>query len=59
MVAHNSSILEEGYIYAADYLRRLQPDLIMGGHSYVMDHPKELIERYHKWAVTIRDVYKS
>ena len=41
LVAHNSAILEEGYIYGADYLRRLQPDLIVGGHSYVMDRPKD------------------
>ena len=59
VVAHNSAIIEEGYLYAADYLRQLQPDLLMGGHSYVMDHPKDLIERYHQWALTIRDIYKS
>ena len=39
MVAHNSAILEEGYIYGAEYLKRLKPDLLMGGHSFVMDHP--------------------
>ena len=59
VVTHNSAIFEEGYIYAAEYLQRLQPDLILGGHSYVMDRPKELIERYRNWAVAIRDVYKS
>jgi glyoxylase-like metal-dependent hydrolase (beta-lactamase superfamily II) len=59
VAAHNSGILEEGYIYAADYLRRLQPDLIVGGHSYVMDRPQGLIERYRAWAVAIRDIYKS
>jgi glyoxylase-like metal-dependent hydrolase (beta-lactamase superfamily II) len=59
LVAHNDAILDEGYIYAADYLRRLQPDLIVGGHSYVMDHPKDLIERYRKWALTIRAIYKG
>ena len=59
VIAHNSAIFEEGYIYAAEYLHRLQPDLILGGHSYVMDHPKELIERYHRWAVSIRDLYKE
>ena len=31
VVARNSAIFEEGYIYGADYLRRLQPDLIVGG----------------------------
>ncbi len=55
----NSAILEEGYIYAADYLRRLQPDLIMGGHSFVMDRPKGLIERYGQKAAAIRDAYRE
>lgn len=48
MVAHNSAILEEGYIYGAEYLSRLRPDIILGGHSYVMDRPAEFIERYRK-----------
>ena len=39
MVAHNSAILEEGYIYGAEYLHRLKPDILVGGHSFVMDHP--------------------
>ena len=59
VVARNSAILEEGYLYAADYLQKLQPDLIIGGHSFVMDRPKALIERYRNWAVTIRDLYKD
>ncbi|MGE5609632.1 MAG: MBL fold metallo-hydrolase [Bacillota bacterium] len=59
VVAHNSAILEEGYIYAGQYLRKLQPDLIVGGHSWVMDRPKQLIERYADWSVKIRDAYKS
>ena len=59
VVARNNAILEEGYLYAADYLQKLQPDLIIGGHSFVMDRPKALIERYRNWAVTIRDLYKD
>ena len=39
-------ILEEGYIYGAEYLRKLQPDLIVAGHSFIMDRPKDLIQRY-------------
>ena len=31
MVAHNSAIFEEGYIYAADYLHRLKPDFSWAG----------------------------
>jgi len=57
--ARNSAILEEGYIYAAEYLRRLQPDLILGGHSFVMDHPHDLIERYHRWSLAMRDAYRE
>jgi glyoxylase-like metal-dependent hydrolase (beta-lactamase superfamily II) len=59
LVARNSAILEEGYLYAAKYLRRLAPDLIMGGHSFVMDRPRKLIERYHRWALAVRDAYRD
>ena len=31
VVARNSSVLEEGYIYGAEYLSRIKPDLIIGG----------------------------
>jgi glyoxylase-like metal-dependent hydrolase (beta-lactamase superfamily II) len=59
MVAHNSAILEEGYIYGAEYLSRLKPDLIAGGHSYVMDKPAAFIERYRRWAYAMRDAFKD
>lgn len=59
MVAHNSAILEEGYIYGAEYLKRIQPDIILGGHSYVMDKPAAFIERYRTWAYAMRDAYKE
>jgi len=59
VVAHNSSILEEGYLYAANYLRRLKPDLIMGGHSFVMDKPAALIERFGKWALDMRATFQA
>ncbi|HMP77272.1 MAG TPA: MBL fold metallo-hydrolase [Kiritimatiellia bacterium] len=55
----NSAILEEGYIYAAEYLRRLKPDLLMGGHSFVMDRPGELIERYHRWSLELRESFRA
>ncbi len=57
LVARNSAILEEGYIHGADYLRRLQPDLIMGGHSYVMNRPKGLIERFYNWGLEMREAF--
>ena len=59
MVAHNSAILEEGYIYGAEYLKRLKPDLLMGGHSFVMDRPAKFIERYRKWSYEMRDAFRA
>jgi glyoxylase-like metal-dependent hydrolase (beta-lactamase superfamily II) len=59
VVARNSSVLEEGYIYAAQYLKRIQPDLILGGHSYVMDRPADMIDRYAGWAVEMRSVFQA
>ncbi|MHB9047170.1 MAG: MBL fold metallo-hydrolase [Pirellulales bacterium] len=59
MVAHNSAILEEGYIYGAEYLKRLQPDLLVGGHSFVMDRPAQFIERFRKWSYEMREAFQS
>ena len=59
MVAHNSAILEEGYIYGAEYLRRLKPDILVGGHSFVMDRPTKFIERYRRWSYEMRDAFRA
>ncbi len=59
MVAHNSAILEEGYIYGAEYLSRLKPEILVGGHSFVLDHPAQFIERYRKWSYEMRDAFQS
>ena len=59
VVARNSGIFEEGYLYAGEYLQRLQPDLIMGGHSYVMPDPKEFVDRYTNWAREIIATYQD
>jgi len=59
MVAHNSAILEEGYIYAGEYLKRLKPDILIGGHSFVMDHPAKFIERYRRWACEMRGAFQD
>ena len=53
--SRNQAIIEEGYILGAEYLTKLKPDLIMGGHSWVMDKPAEMVERYRKWAYDLRD----
>jgi glyoxylase-like metal-dependent hydrolase (beta-lactamase superfamily II) len=59
VVARNSAIFEEGYLYGAAYLRKLQPDLIIGGHSWVINRPGPMIDRYVAWAREIRDTYVS
>ncbi len=59
LVARNDAILEEGYIYAGEYLKKLKPDILIGGHSFVMDHPAELIERYRKWGYDMRKAFQS
>lgn len=58
VVARNSAVFEEGYLYAAKYLKKLQPDLIMGGHSFVMPEPAAFIDRYHRWAQDIIRAYQ-
>lgn len=55
----NSAILEEGYIYAAEYLKRLKPDLLMGAHGWVMPNPQNFIERYWQTAIRLRDAYQE
>ena len=59
LVARNDAILEEGYIYAGAYLKKLQPDILIGGHSFVMDHPAGLIERYAGWGYEMRKAFET
>jgi glyoxylase-like metal-dependent hydrolase (beta-lactamase superfamily II) len=59
LVARNNTILEEGYIYAAEYLTRINPDILIGGHSFVMDNPKEMINRYKEWAYKMREAFQE
>jgi glyoxylase-like metal-dependent hydrolase (beta-lactamase superfamily II) len=59
VVARNSSVLEEGYIYGAEYLKRIHPDLMVGGHSFVMDRPALMIERYRQWAYKLRVAFQA
>jgi glyoxylase-like metal-dependent hydrolase (beta-lactamase superfamily II) len=58
VVARNSAIFEEGYILGADYLKKLNPDIIVAGHSWVMDKPAGMIDRFAAWAREIRDLYQ-
>lgn len=48
--ARNSAIIDEGYLVAAKYLQKLQPDIIMGAHGVLMTEPKAFIDRYREWA---------
>ncbi len=57
VVARNSCIFEEGYLHAARYLATLQPDIVMGSHSYLMPDPAQFIRRYESWSETIIDAY--
>ncbi len=57
--ARNSAIIEEGYLVAAKYLQKLQPDVIMGAHGVLMTEPKAFIDRYHAWALRIIAQYKA
>jgi glyoxylase-like metal-dependent hydrolase (beta-lactamase superfamily II) len=59
VVARNSCLLEEGYLYAANYLHSLEPDLLIGGHSWVMDRPRKLIERYRAGALALREAFQA
>ena len=59
VVAHNSAILEEGYIHGAELLSRLQPDILIGAHSFVMDRPAAFIERYRQWSYEMRDGFQA
>ncbi|MDD4869678.1 MAG: MBL fold metallo-hydrolase [Kiritimatiellae bacterium] len=59
VIAHNSAVLEEGYIYCAEYLKRLKPDILIGGHSYVMDHPAKFIERFRKWSYDLKVAFQA
>lgn len=59
VVARNSALFEEGYIHCAEYLCRLQPDLILAGHSSVIPNPGAQLERFRRWAYEIREAFRS
>jgi len=59
IIARNSGVLEEGYIYGAEMMTRVNPDLILAGHSWAIANPRPLIKRYRKWAYEMRDTFRS
>lgn len=59
VVSRNSAIFEEGYLLGSKYLKDLQPDIVMGSHSYVMHNPAEFLSRYHEWSKQIIEHYQE
>jgi glyoxylase-like metal-dependent hydrolase (beta-lactamase superfamily II) len=59
VVARNGGTLEEGYLHAAEYLRKLQPDLLLGGHSWAIANPAPLIERMGVRMKALREAFNG
>ncbi len=59
VLARNGGPLEEGYLYAAEYLHTINPDLIIGGHCWVLDRPVHLIRRYRERMLQLREAFRS
>jgi glyoxylase-like metal-dependent hydrolase (beta-lactamase superfamily II) len=59
VVARNGCTLEDGYLYAANYLHALGPDLLIGGHCWAIAHPAELIERLRVRMLALRDCFQK
>jgi glyoxylase-like metal-dependent hydrolase (beta-lactamase superfamily II) len=59
VVARNSCIFQEGYLYGSEYLKRLNPDIVMGSHSFVMDQPAAFLNRYNEWAKRMVELYRG
>jgi hypothetical protein len=59
VLARNGGTLEEGYIYAANYLHDLGPDLLIGGHCWVLDQPAALVERMKTRMLALREAFQN
>ena len=59
VVARNSCTIDEGYGYAGKYLHSIAPDLILGGHSWAIENPKPLIDRYLTAAEELREAFRD
>jgi glyoxylase-like metal-dependent hydrolase (beta-lactamase superfamily II) len=59
VVARNSCTVEEGYGYAGTYLHGIAPDLILGGHSWAIENPKPLIDRYIAASEELRESFRD
>ncbi len=59
VLARNGGPLEEGYLYAAEFLHTIMPDLIIGGHCWVLDRPVHLIRRYRERMLELREALRA
>ena len=59
VVARNSCTIDEGYGYAGKYLHGIAPDLILGGHSWAIEDPKPLIDRYLAATEELREAFRD
>ena len=59
VVARNGGALEEGYLYAAQYLHGIAPDLLLGGHGWVISNPAPLVERLRVRMEALRDAFQA
>jgi glyoxylase-like metal-dependent hydrolase (beta-lactamase superfamily II) len=59
VVARNSCTVEDGYGYAGRYLHGIAPDLILGGHSWAIENPAPLIERYMAASDELREAIRD
>jgi len=59
VVARNGGTLEEGYIYASEYLHGIGPDILVGGHCWAMGEPAALIGRLRVRSRAIRDAFQA
>lgn len=59
VVARNGGTLEEGYLYAANYLHGIAPDLLIGGHCWVLENPRELVARFRDRMIALRAAFQA
>ena len=59
VVARNGGALEEGYLYAAQYLHGIAPDLILGGHCWAIAEPAALVERLRVRMESLREAFAA
>jgi glyoxylase-like metal-dependent hydrolase (beta-lactamase superfamily II) len=59
VVARNACVLEESYLQAAAFLHGIGPDILVGGHCWLMAEPKALIERLRVRMEALREAFRG